>query len=924
MDWLREMFSRCLSFLGRRRADEELDQELESHIEAAVEDNVRRGMTPDQARMDALRVFGGVTQIKESYRTRRGFSFITSFVRDVRYATRRLRSSPSFSLIVIATLALGIGANSAVFTLVEGFLLRSLPVTDPASLYRIGDRNTCCYHVNFESADGDFDLVSYDLYRRFRQGAPEFEQLAAVEAGGSGYSVQYGSGAPRPLRIEFVSGNYFNTLGVNTYLGRPFTDSDDHPGAVPVLTLSYVAWETEFGRDPSIVGATVYVQKHPFTVVGVAPPGFFGDRIVSIPPDLWMPLSAEIEIEGANAAVSHPLTAWLYPIGRLRPGVQRPALEAKLSAILRQWMREWPRFTEHGGSAIIPRQHVVLARAGGGIQKLQQQSGTNLRLLMILSGVVLLMACANIASLLLARSTAQRTDVAVRMALGATRSRIIRQILMEGLLLSVAGGLAALGVAWFGAHAILALAYPEAHNMPLHAEPSWPVLGFTFLVSLVTGIIFSVAPAWASSHAQPSESLRGANIASRDRASLPQRTLVILQLAMSVVLLSSTLLLTRSLMNLEHQNFGIVTADRYTFQMDLEGAGYTPDRVVALYRNIEDRLGALPGVTHVSFSRYIPLGGNQWGTCVYLQGQPEPGREDQCFSDWDRVSAQFLDSIGVPIVRGRGFSARDNASSIPVAIVSQAFVKKFFPNQDPIGRHFGREGAKYASEYEIAGVFSDFVLTDPRAESRPLFLLPNTQRYAGYTSAEDNAAENASMFLNLVILQVEGSPVDLEQSVRKLLADIDPKLPMFHFVSYDSVVAGNFNQERLIARLTTAFGILSLILATVGLYGVMSYFVARRTSEIGIRMAIGASRSFIVRMVIRGAIAQLVLGLALGIPASLFMGRLTASILFHVKGYDPVILAAASMVLAICATVAAFIPAVRAASLDPVRALRTE
>jgi len=510
------------------------------------------------------------------------------------------------------------------------------------------------------------------------------------------------------------------------------------------------------------------------------------------------------------------------------------------------------------------------------------------------------------------------------MALGASRLNIIRQILTESLLMSVAGGVAALGVAWFGAKAILALAYPEAHNMPLHAEPSWPVMGFTFLVSLATGALFSVAPAWAASHTQSSESLRGANIASRDRASIPQRSLVILQLAMSVVLLSSTFLLTRSLMNLEHQNFGIETANRYTFQMDLEGAGYTPDRVSNLYRQIEQRLGALPGVTHVSFARYIPLGGNQWGTCVYLQGQSNSEPEDKCFSDWDRVSAQFLDSIAVPIVRGRGFTARDGASSVPVAVINQAFVKKFFPNQDPIGKHFGREGAKYSNEYEIAGVFSDFVLTNPRAESRPLFLVPSTQRFAGYTSAEDDAGEKASMFLDSVILQVAGSPINVEQTVRKALAEIDPKLPVFRFVSYDSVVARNFNQERLIARLTSAFGLLSLILASVGLYGVMSYSVARRTSEIGIRMAIGASRPLIVRMVIRGAIAQLLLGLALGIPASLFMGRLTASLLFHVSGYDPLTLAAASTVLAICATAAAFIPALRAASLDPVRSLRTE
>ncbi|MBS1801942.1 MAG: ABC transporter permease [Acidobacteria bacterium] len=924
MDWLREIFSRSTALFHRQRLNEDLDEELESHVEAAVEENIRRGMAPDKARVAALRLFGGVTQIKEAYRARRDVPLLTSLKRDVFYAVRRLRSSPGFALVVIATLALGIGANTAVFTLVEGFLLRSLPVADPASLYRIGDRNTCCYHGNFESADGDFDLFSNDLYRRFKQTAPEFEQLAAVQAGGGGYTVQYGSAAPRPLRTEFVSGNYFSTLGVGVYLGRPFGEADDHQGAAPVLVISYVAWETEFGRDPSIVGATVYVQRHPFTVAGVAPPGFYGDRIASIPADIWMPLSAEIELEGANAAVTQPTTAWLYALGRLRNGVQKTALEDKLSAQLREWMGEWPRFTQHGGAAIIPRQYVKLAKAGGGIQKLQQQSGANLRLLMILSSVVLLLACANIASLLLARSTTQRMDIAVRMALGAARFRIIRQILIESLLLSCAGGVAALGVSWLGARAILTLAYPEAHYMPLNAEPSWPVLGFALLVSVMTGVVFSVTPAWAASHAQPTESLRGINVASRDRASLPQRTLVILQLAMSLVLLSGTFLLTRSLMNLEHKDFGFQTANRYTFQMDLEGAGYSADRTTGLYRQMEQRLGALPGVTHVSFARYIPMGGNQWGTCVYLQGGTDSGNEDKCFSDWIRVSAQFLDSIGVPVVRGRGFTAQDGQSSPLVAVVNQAFVKKFFPNQDPVGKHFGREGAKYSSEYQIAGVFSDFILTDPRSESRPLFLVPDTQQFAGYTAAEDDAAEKASMFLGSVVLQVAGSPTDMEMAVRKALAEIDPKLPVFRFVTYDSVVAENFNQERLIARLTAAFGILSLILASVGLYGVTSYFVARRTSEIGIRMAVGASRSLIVRMVMRGAIAQFAAGLALGVPASLLMDRLMTSFLFRVSSYDPAVLAAAVVVLGLGAGAAAILPAIRAASLDPVRALRTD
>lgn len=924
MDWLYELFSRCTSFLRRRTLDAALDEEVESHLELAIEENMRRGMTREQAQRAALRVFGGVTQVKEFYRRQRGLSLFIDLGRDLRYAIRRLRSSPGFTLVAIITLALGIGANTAIFTLVQGILLRSLPVADPGQLVRIGDRTTCCYNSGFQGKDGDFDLFSYDLYQHFKQAAPEFEQLAAVEAGGDGYTVAPRGSAPaRPLRTEFVSGNYFATIGVKAYAGRVFAEPDDRIGAPPVMVLSYQAWESEFARDPAIVGSVVTIQKQPFIVTGVAPPGFYGDRIISIPPDLWLPLSTGVALDGANSALTQRETAWLYALGRLRPGVNQAALQAKLSAVLRRWMRQWPDFTRSDNAARIPQQHVVISAAGGGIQKLQKQTGDSLHLLMILSSVVLLISCANIATLLLARSTTHRNAIAVRIALGAARPRIVRQILTESVLLSILGGVAGLAVAWLGCRGILALAFPEARNMPVEAHPSWGVLGFAFLVSLLTGVVFGTAPAWSSSHAQPAEVLRGVNVASRDHSSMPQRILVILQFAMSIVLLTSTLLMTRSLRNLQHQNFGIETAGRYTFSIDLQGANYTLDRLPGFYRQVEERIGAIPGVRQVSFARYIPLGGNQWGTCVILPGQPEQTFGEKCFSDWDRVSAQFLNSLDVPIVRGRGFTPQDTASSVPVVLVNQAFAKKFFPGQDPIGQHFGTE-AKFSNAFQIAGIFADFILSDPRDKARPLFLRPVTQRFTANTAQAVLAAENSSMFLDQVIVSLAGPSPEFETLVRKTLADIDPGLPVFRFSPYDSVVANNFNQERLIARLTSAFGLLALILACVGLYGVMSYFVARRTGEIGIRMAIGASRSLIIRMVLRGAFMQLVIGVAIGIPASLFLGRLMTSLLFRISGSDPWALAGASLVLGLCAAVAALLPALHAASLDPVRALRAE
>jgi predicted permease len=762
------------------------------------------------------------------------------------------------------------------------------------------------------------------LYQQFKQAAPEFEQLAAVQAGGSGYSVRAGAEPPRPLRTEFVSGNYFATLGIGAYAGRVFTESDDQAGAAPVLVMSYRAWESDFARDPAIVGSTIYVQTHPFVVAGIAAPGFFGDRIAAIPPDFWMPLGTEPVIEGANSAVKQRASAWLYAVGRVRPGIDAGVLQAKLSSTLRQWMHTLPEFTENGKASLIARQHVVLSYAGGGIQMLQHQTGASLRMLMMLSSVVLLIACANIANLLLARGARGTAEVAMRMALGAGRSRLIRQVLTESVLLSLLGGAVGLAVAYLGSHAILALAFPQARNMPIEASPSLPVLGFALLVSVLTGVVFGTAPAWVSSHAQPARAFRGSTQVTRDHSSLPRRMLVVFQLALSIVLLAGTFLMTKSLRNLQHQNFGIETAQRYTLQMDLEGAGYKVEQLPGLYREIEDHLSAIPGLARVSFARYIPLGGNQWGSCVILQGHPAPGPNEKCFSDWDRVSAGFLDSIGVPVVRGRGFTDQDTATSEPVVVVNQAFAKMFFPGQDPIGRRFGMDFVQYSGAFKIIGVAADFEMVDARGEIRPLFLRPMTQRFMGYTDPAVVAGEMHSMFLDTMIIQFARPQEEAENLIRKKLAEVDPKLPVFRFAPYDSIVAENFNQDRLIARLTSAFGLVALLLASVGLYGVMSYSVARRTGEIGIRMAIGATRSSIIQMVLRGAAAEVLAGLAFGIPASLYAGHLMTSLLYRVNGFDPQALAAACGVLGICATVAAVVPALRAASIDPMLALRTE
>ena len=743
-------------------------------------------------------------------------------------------------------------------------------------------------------------------------------------AGNWQWSVRRGNALPKELRGEFVTGNFFSMFGIGPYGGRVLSEADDTPTSSPALVISYRAWQTEFSGDPSIVGSTISIQTQPFTVVGIAPPGFFGDRVTDAPADFWMPINTEPYMRGTSSILHHADSNWLYAIGRVKPGTNIGVLQAKLSQSLRDWLYTRPVYTDNGGNTVIPKQHVVIVPAGGGIQSLQQETGLGLKMLMILSSFVLLIACANIANLLLARGTARRADIAVRMAMGASRRRVIRQIITESVLLSCIGGLVGLAVAYAGTRTILASAFPEAHNMPIEASPSLTILGFAFLISLITGILFGIAPAWLSSHAQPAEVLRGISRSVRDRSSFPQMVLVVVQAAMSLVLLAGAILMTRSLGNLEHQDFGIATNNRYVLHFDPAGAGYTVDRVPGLYRQLEERFAALPGVTDIGMALYSPLEGDNWGECVIQQGHAAPGPNDHCGSTWDRVSPGFLKAMGVPIVRGRDLSMQDTSNAPFVAVVNETFVKRFFPKQDPIGQHFGIDFPQYSGSYEIVGVFRDFKINNPRDPVRPVFLRPLAQHFTGFKEAPLITGETQSLLINSMVINFNRPQTNVEALIRQTMAEIDPNLTVTRLTSLDGQVAGNFNEDRLIARLTSLFGLLALIIASIGLYGVMSYFVARRTGEIGIRMALGATRSSVISMVFRGALFQVLFGLLLGIPAALLAGHLMASELYGVGAYDPLSLAGATLVLALCAGVAVFVPARRAASIEPMQALRTE
>ena len=846
---------------------------------------------------------------------------------DIAYALRQMRLSPVFTLTAMLTLALGIGAATAIFSLIDTVMLKSLPVADPASLYRIGEGSDCCIEG---STQDDWGFFSYPFYQRMQQNTPEFSSLAAFQAGGYTFGVRRGETdrAAKPLREEMVSGNYFSTFGLGAFAGRTITPSDDRPNSAPVAMLSYRTWQQQYGSDPSIVGSTFIVSDHPVTIIGITPPGFFGETLRANPPDLWIPINQEPVFLGANSMI-HRFQAWLRVIGRVRPGASVSTTGPRMTALLRQWLVNdsgMPADWMSGIKANLSQQNIRVIPAGIGVAVMKQNYADSLHILLAVCCLVLLIACANIANLLLARGAARRTQTSIRLALGASRKRLIRQTLTESVLLSIFGGLAGLAVAFLGVKAVVALAFHGAKFVPIAATPSLPVLAFAFALSLVTGALFGTAPAWLATRANPVEALRGANRSTRDHASWSQKTLVIVQATLSVVLLTGAGLLTRSLTNLQHQDFGYDIDHRVVIGLIAPWPSYSMPRLDAMYRDLQDRLSHIPGVERAALAQYTPLTDN-WGEMVIRQGHGMPDPNEHSGSSWDHVAPGYLETLGQQIVRGRSLSEDDTASTQNVVVVDESFVKRFFkPGENPIGQHFGLDLPRYGSTYEIVGVVRNAKYNDPAGTEppRPMFFVPLQQHVDYHDGSIMQRIDDMTHYIEGAVLQTRGSMDGLEPQIRSVLSDVDPNLTLLDVLPMREQVDANFDQQRAVANMTGLFGILALILAAVGLYGVTAYTVERRTSEIGVRMALGADRPGIVRLVLRGAFLQILIGLLIGIPAAIGCAHLIAAQLYQVKGWDPLVLAASIVTLSLCALIASIIPAQRAASIDPVKALRTE
>lgn len=849
---------------------------------------------------------------------------------DLRDAVRQLRKAPGFTTTALITLALGIGATTAIFTLVHQVMLKSLPVTKPDELWRIGDKVRCCNWGGFtQGDDGDFSLFSWEAYRNFRAHTPEFIDLAALQAGNAPLGVRRaGSQAQADTRNgEYVSGNFFRTFGVQPWIGRLMTDDDDQEGAPPVAVMSYRIWRDKYGSDPSVAGAIYQINGHPFTVIGVAAPGFFGAKLAGFAmPDFWLPLTTELLIDGATSRLKRPQGNFLDLIGRVRPGTNPKSLEARLRVEFHDWLASHVPDMEPSEKQLWEQQTLHVIPGGSGVASMRAQYEDGLKLLLVASACVLLVACGNLANLMLARGLKDRAQTSIRVALGAPRGRLVRKSLVECVTLAVIGGALGIAVAYAATRLILHLAFQTGgpnNYVPISAAPSLPVLLFTLGISVLTGMIFGIAPAWVTSHAEPVEALRGINRSVGGSRSWAQKSLVIAQAAMSLVLLSAAALLGQSLRNLQHQDFGFDTRGRYIAWINPILGNYKPEQMDPLFRQIDDRLRQIAGVRMVAPALYAPMTGDSWNDGIRVEGQPEPTAKEDAGAGWSRVMPGFFDAIGAELVLGRPITEQDTDATRKIAVVNQAFVKKFFKGENPIGQHFGPDKIKYSATFEIVGVVRNmrYMTFDYKDPVRPMYWLPEAQTVT-YDDQAYTAGEIWSHYLYNIVIWAPGDPPGMEERVRKTLASIDPNFVLYGVDPYTEVVSADFQQENMIATLTTLFGVLALVLAAVGLYGVMAYNVEQRTSEIGVRMALGADRWRVVKMILRGAFSQIGIGLAIGIPAAIAAGKLMSGQLFGVKPWDPIMLFLAALLLGLAALLASAIPARRAAGVEPLVALR--
>ncbi len=881
-------FPRKIRYLfSRRRFESDLEQELRFHLEMAAEE---RGA--DQAR----REFGSSLRAREDTRSAWQIRWLEDLVSDLRHALRALRRSPGFAAAAILSLALGIGANTAIFTLINALLLRTLPVREPQQLVLV-DRS------NMESKS--LTSFPYPFYRELRDHNGVFSGVLCYS--NMSPSLRVGA-SPERVTGELVSGNYFDVLGVRPYVGRLFTQEDDRvPGRERVVVLSFGFWQRGFGADPGIVGSVVHLNTTPMIVIGVTPPGFDGlEAGDSTDVRAPMMMRAEMSAETYSQLESRG-DWWLSIAGRLRPGVNRKRAEGAVLPMLIRYEQANagdPPMTDYE-RRVLASERIVLDPLARGTQRLGNKFRRALYVLMAIVGTVLLIGCVNIANLLLARSAARQREIAIRLALGAGRGRLVRHMLTESTLLAALGGILGIGIAYWGARVMLTF---SAESPSLDVAPDLSVLAFTLAVSVCTGLLFGLAPAIQSTRVSVTPELKGGDRSAGAARLSFGNILISVQVALSLVLLTGAGLFARSLYNLRTMDAGFDRRNVVVVKLDPTVAGYSVERVKQFYSEARSRVEAMPGVRAASYAAMGLIGHGNWGSGISMEGYTRPESDPGPLRNF--VGPGYFRTAGIPIVMGRDFTPADAGASQHAAIVNEKFARFYFGNKNPIGKRIGAEGEKGPPDYAIVGVAKDGKYASLREETPRFWYIP----YEQYPMA---------LSLHLYVRTV-GDAGKMTAALRRAIQDVDRNVLISDIKTLEMQVDEDLDTDRLLATLSTFFSLLATVLASIGLYGVMAYSVARRTRDMGIRMALGAERSDVLWLVLRQAMLLVAIGMAIGVPVTLALVRLVSSLLFGLQANDPVALTLAVVTLAVVAAVASYLPARRASRLDPMTALRYE
>ncbi|HTX75171.1 MAG TPA: ABC transporter permease [Terracidiphilus sp.] len=894
-----------------RKRNADLERELQSDLDLEEEEQRDRGLALDEARYAARRAFGNPALIREQTHQAWGWAPIERLAQDLRYALRQLRAAPGFTVTCVLILALGIGAVTAVFSLIDAALLKMLPVKDPQQL------------VQLKTISPDIPINDSFSYPAFLQLQQQTRVLSGVLAFRRQHNLDLDVDNQSGLAEgQAVSGSYFSVLGVRAIRGRTILPSDESVAAQnPVAVIGYDYWRSRFALDPNIVGKEILLNNSPYTVVGVTQPEFYGldpgARIdVSVPLTTYSLINPGYAAAGSPFDVLHaPFRNWLEVMGRLQPGVTRQQAATALEPVFTQIKYELnTSLAGTPGDSPARRQTILGLRlqidpASQGLATLRQQFSRPLWIVMALTGLLLLITCANVANLLLARANTREKEIALRLAMGAGKARLVRQLFVESLLLGLAGGALGVALAFWGSSSLLTLMAHGRNPVRLSIHPNLAVLAFALAVSLLTAIIFGILPAWRATDVDPSRGLAQ----SARAVAAPQRhrlgkALVVLQVAISLVLTVGAGLLARSLLNLRGYYPGFNRENVLLLHVDPTVIGIKD--VVPIYEQLTARIRLLPGIRVVSLSVHEPLSTNVSDTSVKVQGAAPSQADDQTPVNVEPIGPSYFATMQTPILAGREFSAADRAGAPKVAIVNQATAHHFFGDASPVGRFVSIPGYRADTSWlQIVGLVRDIKVHDLRETSTPMLYVPMWQAPEGGVTFEVRTA------------------IDPDKAVSPVLAaikSIDARLPVYSIKTLDNQLDDSLVQERLVASLSDLFGLLALVLTCVGLYGLLAYTVNRRAGEIGIRMALGAERARVARMILRETLLLVACGLALGLPAAILASRLIATQLFGLKPSDPITISAACAVMALVAIAAAYLPARRAASIDPMRALRTE